>query len=103
MSFVVVERYSRHSSFCHLDNFRYVILLLFLPENLDSLLGGGKGVSWICCIHNWDRRKAEFVHLLQLILVARIARMFTVRLNSLFLLEIRDCDGFTTHFIPLFL
>jgi len=89
MSFVVVEdRYSRHSSLCHLDHFLYGILFPFLSENFDSLPGGGKGVSWSYCVHDWDRRNVEFVHLMLLILVGRIAPIVLLRLNGLFVLEI---------------
>jgi len=90
MSFVVVERrYFRHSSLCHLDHFRYGILFPFLSENLDSCLGRGKGVSWSCRVHDWDRRKVEFVHLLLSILVGRLAPIVPLRLNSLFVLDIK--------------
>jgi hypothetical protein len=82
MSSIVVEgRYSHHSSFCHLDNFRYAALP-FLPEDILLLLRGleGGGRATWRYVHDWNR-KDEFVHLL--ILVGRIACIFTLPLNSL--------------------
>jgi hypothetical protein len=69
---------SRHSSFCHLDNFHHTPLLVppkdpFVGTNRIRRIG----------------RKGIFVHL-RLLCVGRIARMFTLRWNCLFVLETSD-------------
>jgi hypothetical protein len=82
MSAISVDgRSSRHSSFCHLDSFHYTPL----PVLSDDPFVRG---NWIGCVGDLDR-ECEFVHL-RLLFVGRIARMFTLRLNSLFVLETRD-------------
>lgn len=82
MSVISVDaRCSLHSSFRHLDNFRYAPL----PIRSDGSFVKG---NWIGCVGDFDRG-GEFVHL-RLLCVGRIARMFALRLNSLFVLEPRD-------------
>lgn len=103
MSFVVVEgRFSRHLSFCHLDNFHYTALHLpFLSEDLLVLcLEGGR--SWICCCVEDSGGKGELVHLLYLLSFGRIARMFTLRLNSLSVLETWDVDTLSRAHVTQF-
>ena len=70
----------RHSLFCRLDKFHYTPLSFLLD---DPLVGG----NWIGCLGALDR-EGEFVH--SLLCVGRRAHMFTLRLNSLSLLETRD-------------